>query len=233
MDDSTIKTLLISLFGGSCLVFFIYSSWYSRFKLRQLKELPTVMQVAGFHLFQNPKFHEMYRFLPTFKSANDEDRTMHCAKKRDINTEITAFVYTERRKNTNHYTPVLMATLSHSVPDLCIYTRSTVFGPITPANHRVFKTNNPELEKIFRITAASEDDFRSLITLDLQKFLLQNQDITQLEISQKTIALFNSDNRFFQLVTTNGIPSAELFNRQLKQLSELQRIIETTQLRAK
>lgn len=228
MDESMTKTLLISLFGGGCLVFFIYSSWYSRFKLRQLKELPSVMQAAGFHLFQNPKFHETYRFLPTFKLANDEDRTMHCAKKRELDTEITAFVYTERRKNTNHYTPVLIATLSHTVPDLCINTRSTAFGPITPANQQVFKTNNPELDKIFRITAASESDFRSLLTLDLQQYLLQNQDITQLEISQKTIALFNSDSRFFQLITTNGIPSAEQFNRRLKQLNELQRIIEIT-----
>lgn len=230
MDANSVKILLCTVASIGGVGFFIYSSHQSRAKLQQMRELPTVMQVAGFRLFQNPKLHESYRFLPTFSQSIGIDKTIYAGHKIGLNTDFTAFIFNETRGKTGHPTLVIAAKLPVILPDVCIYTKSTAFGPPTPDNQRVFSTNNAEFDKIFRITAASEKDFMRLASPQLQQYLLNNQDITHIEITQNTLALFNSDDRFFQILTTNGIPSREQFNQRLKQLEEIQYIITTNPL---
>jgi hypothetical protein len=224
MDDDTLKTTLITLFTVGCFVAFVYMSWQSRVKLRQIREFPSVLQAAGLRLFSNPNLHESYRFLPAFKHLAGTERTLYAATKRENRTDITVFVYAEKRAKGTYSTLVLTATLPYNGPTGCIFTRRTAFGPMTPEGQRVFKTNDPELDKAFRITAVSDEDFQLLATPVLQRCLLLNKDISQIEMAKRTIALFTSDNRFFQLTTINGIPSPAVFTRRLQQLQELQNI---------
>ncbi|WP_428658064.1 hypothetical protein [Runella sp.] len=225
MDDEVFKLALYILVPAALAVSG-YGMWQSRVKLRQMKELPSVMQAAGLQLFANQKMHESFQFLPNFKQPEDIKQTRCVAKGRINDTDIVTFIYDEKRSKTTHPILVLIAALPQPVPQLGIYTRSTIFGPITPSGQQVFETKNAELDKAFRITAASKADFDRLVTPELQKYLLQNQDIAHIEIAEKAVALFNTDSRFFQLVTTNGIPSKSQFERRLRQVSELQKIIE-------
>lgn len=225
MDDDTLKTTLIALLSGSLFVAFVYMSWQSRLKLRQMRAFPSVLQAAGLRLISNPTLHESYRFLPEFKQNISIQKTLYAATKQDEHTDITVFVYVESRGRATHPMLVLTATLPYLGPTGCIFTRRTAFGPITPSGQQVFKTNETELDKAFTITAVSEHDFKSLATPGLKQFLLQNKDITHIEIAQRTIALFTSDDRFFKLTTLNGIPSPEVFTRRLNQLRELQQML--------
>lgn len=227
MDESTLKTTWIALATGIVFIVFIYTSWQSRRKLGQVRAFPSVLQAAGLRLVQNPTLHESYRFLPTFNLTMGVEKTLYAATKREDRTDITALVYADRRVRAVHPILVLIATLPQAVPTGCIYTRRTPFGPITPAGQRVFKTNETELDRAFRITAVSESDFQSLVTPGLQQFLFRNRDIAHIEIAQRTIALFTSDDRFFKLTTLNGIPSPEVFTRRLRQIRELQHLLDT------
>gem|GEM_PF-4035037 len=62
----------------------------------------------------------------------------------------------------------------------------------------------------------------------LQHYLLQNRDITHIAIAKHTLLLINSDDRLFQFVTTNGIPSPELFSRRVDQIKDIQKILANT-----
>lgn len=225
MDDDTLKTALIGLCACGLFVAFVYMSWQSRVQLRQMRAFPEVLQAAGFRLFSNPTLHESYRFLTEFRDNLNLEKTLYAATKREGSVDFTVFVYAERRSRATHPNLVLIATLPGAGPTGCIYTRRTPFGPITPAGHRVFKTNSPELDKAFRITTGSDSDFQALITPNFQQFLLHNQDLTQVEIAQNVIAIFTPDNRFFKLTTLNGIPSPEVFSQRLQQLRTLQNLL--------
>ncbi|MVM30489.1 hypothetical protein GO755_10630 [Spirosoma sp. HMF4905] len=226
MDESTLKTTLIALAAGIILLVFVYTSWQSRSRLAQVQAFPSVLQAAGLHLITNPTLHESYRFLPTFYPNMGVDKTLYAATKQEDHTHISALVYEDKRVRSIHPVLVLIATLSYTAPAVGIYTRSTPFGPITPTGQRVFKTNETELDKAFKITAVSEPDFQSLVTPELRQFLGQNKDITHIEMAHHTLALFTSDDRFFALTTLNGIPSPEVFTRRLSQLHELQRLLD-------
>ncbi|WP_461042333.1 hypothetical protein [Spirosoma harenae] len=226
MDESTLKTTWIILAAVALICVFVYTSWRSRSKLQQIKTFPSVLQAAGLRIFTNPTLHESYRFLPEFCQNTGIEKTVYAASKKEAHTTVSALVYSERRGRATHPVLVLMATLSSSHPTTCIYTRQILFGPITPTNQHVFKTNQIELDQAFRITAHSEVDFRTLLTPSLQQFLLDNKDITHIEIAQRTVALFTADNHFFQLTTVNGIPSSEVLSRRLSQLRQLQSILE-------
>ena len=225
MDDNMFKLTLYTLLPGA-LAIGVYGIWQGRVKLQQMRELPAVIQAAGLQLFENPQMQASFRFLPEFKPQPDGiERTRYAAKGRIRETDILTFVYDERRGRSIHPILVLIATLPRPVVPLSIYTRRTVFGPITPLGQQVFKTNNDLLDKTFRISAVSQTDFNRMVTPELQKYLLENQDITQVEIAENAVALFNTDSRFFQWVNNNGIPSKAQFEKRLQQVRELQKMI--------
>ncbi len=227
MDDNMFKITLYTLLPGA-LAIGVYGIWQGRVKLQQMRALPAVMQAAGLQLFENPQMQASFRFLPEFKQQPDGiERTRYAAKGRIRDVDILTFVYDERRGRSIHPIPVLIATLPRHVAPLSIYTRSTVFGPITPAGQQVFKTNNDSLDKAFRISAVSQTDFDRMVTPELQNYLLENQDITHVEVAENAVALFNTDSRFFQWVNNNGIPSKTQFEKRLQQVGELQKLIAT------